>query len=264
MVLSKDFSDLHDGDKGECWHKALKTPEKNSIKNEFRKIEDELQATKAEMFISNRKVIQVREEERRRIARDLHDETAQLLAALNLELEILISGNQKSREYILEKLKAIRKYACQALQELRHISHELYPSVLDNLGLIPALKELVRETNSRGILQAELRVAGQVRKLEEENNLVIFRIAQQALNNIWQHSGSSRARIKLTFEEDKVILSVVDRGRGFNVQRETEDAVLRGCLGLIGMQENARLAHARLKIRSRSGLGTVVSLDLDC
>ena len=180
-----------------------------------------------------KRITQVQEEERKRVARELHDDTAQSLAILSLELDALISNGEGCSARSLERLQAIKANTDRTMQDIRRYSHELHSSLLDHLGLTAALEQLVQENNERDGLLAELDIQGKERKLPEEVELALFRITQQALRNIWQHAQATEAQVTLRYLPDKVELAVSDNGKGFNPEAAGEAAVKRGSLGLV-------------------------------
>jgi len=195
------------------------------------------------------------------VARELHDDAAQSMAILSLELDSLISGNKMCSEESLERLKVIKANTDLTMQNIRRYSHELHSSLLDHLGLTAALDQLVEENNERDGLSVELEIQGQERKLSEDIELALFRIAQQALRNIWQHAQATKARVTLRYLPDKIILTIIDNGKGFKPDVESEAAIKRGSLGLVSMKERAHLIEADLTIESRLNIGTKISLE---
>jgi len=210
-----------------------------------------------------KRITRVQEEERKRIARELHDEAAQSMSILSLELDALISRGEMCSEKSLERLQAIKENTDRTMQNIRRYSHELHSSILDHLGLNAALEQLVEETNERDGLVAELEIQGEERKLGQDIELALFRITQQALRNIWQHAGATEVRVTLRYLEDKLKLTVADNGKGFDTEKESRAAVERGSLGLVSMNERAYLIGADLKIESSLNRGTTVSVDLN-
>ena len=208
-----------------------------------------------------RMLIEVQEEERKRISRDLHDETAQYLALLTLEVDNLITKQASLSPEAIASLRKFKDTAEQALKEVRRYSHELRPSVLEHFGLREALELIINESNERSRTRTEFHVVGQEFRLAEEVELVLFRITQEALNNIHKHSQAAVAQVKLEFHPQKIRLTVSDNGRGFNIHQEIVPEGLGG-LGIVGMKERASLIGADINIRSSIGKGTTVSVDL--
>jgi PAS domain S-box-containing protein len=208
------------------------------------------------------KITQVQEEERKRIAYELHDDTAQYLAIVKLEIDSIIqSGKIKSPE-ILEKLKYLEKDAGRAVDDVRRYSHELRPGVLEHLGLVAALDQIIEDIGKLKQLRVELTVEGEERPLSEDVKLGLFRIAQEALNNCRKHSKTLEAVVILRFREKRLEMVIRDDGIGFDIQEARGRTGLRGSLGLMSMQERAKLIGANLKMESQPGKGTTVSLEI--
>ena len=191
------------------------------------------------------------EAERRRLARDLHDEVNQSLTGLLLRLEAAREGAPPELETELAQTKAL---ANQAMQELLSLARQLRPTALDDLGLAAAVAGQVKQL-SRGEIEAEFAADGDFSDLDDDTQLVVYRVAQEALSNATRHSGAEH--ITATLSRDGragVELEVVDDGRGFAFD-ESE-----GGLGIAGMRERALLIGAKLTIESRPGHGTTVRL----
>ncbi len=208
-----------------------------------------------------RKLLEVQEAERKRVARELHDDTAQNLALIELQIDNLLQQQERLPSEVLEKLKKLRENIDRTQQDVRRYSHELRPGVLDYLGLEPALEGLVEDLNSRKILKAELKIEGQGQRLKEEVELALFRVAQEATNNIRKHSQATQAKIVLEYARDRVHLTISDNGKGFKTEENPGAESARG-MGLIGMQERAQLINAKLNIESILGQGTKVSIEV--
>ena len=205
-----------------------------------------------------RDVTNAQEEERTRIARELHDDTAQSLVLLCRGLDVARSGAEDG------KLDEMRGLADSILEGVRRFSRDLRPSILDDLGLLPAIEWVAGEASERGVVKASVDVVGEPRRLSAEAELVLFRIAQEALRNAEKHAGDCNARITIEFRDEDVQLSATDDGSGF-AYAETRSA-REGKLGLLGMRERAELLGADFQIESTVGGGTsvrVVLRDID-
>jgi two-component system sensor histidine kinase DegS len=206
-------------------------------------------------------VTRAQEEERRRIARELHDDTAQDLIIILRQVDKLSSAAGLSVENS-ELLKELREKTSKVLDEVHRFSQDLRPSVLDDLGLLPALEWLTSDLTEHLGIAVEMKVRGTVRRFSPEIELVLFRITQEALRNVWKHSGASRAWVSLEFGDDKAVLTIKDEGKGFRLPERIEDLAVAGKLGLTGMQERAQLIGGRLGIKSAPGKGTTVTLEV--
>jgi two-component system, NarL family, sensor histidine kinase UhpB len=199
--------------------------------------------------------VQAQEEERARIARELHDETAQVLTAFSLDLATLRNNVSKSQETIqmVDRLQALCKQMSQGLYRL---VHDLRPAQLDDLGLIPAVQYLKDSYALQG-LEVSVEVEGQDRRLDSIVETVLFRVVQEALNNILRHAQASQAQVLVQFLPRSVNLKVIDSGIGFNPELPLTPP--HGW-GLAGMHERVDLIGGQLKIGSAPGTGTTVEV----
>jgi two-component system, NarL family, sensor histidine kinase UhpB len=193
---------------------------------------------------SARRALAAQEAERRRIARELHDEIGQALTAVVLQLDRAEDPNGVAQA---------RQTVRASLEEVRGIVRRLRPEALDDLGLPSALAALTNDVKRRTGLRVERRIAAGLPPLDPEEELVIYRVAQEALTNVVRHAAVSHARLALGIDEGRVQLEVTDAGAGF----ESADGT-----GLLGMRERALLIGAELEIRSSVGRGTLVRLRL--
>jgi two-component system sensor histidine kinase UhpB len=196
--------------------------------------------------------LQAQEQERARVARDLHDEVNQSLTGLLLRLEAAREAAPPELEAELEETKAL---ANQAMRELLSLARQLRPTALDDLGLAAATAGQVEQL-SRGEIEAEFSVEGSFSDLGDDAQLVVYRVAQEALSNATRHSGAGHVTVGLRRSDvdGGVELEVVDDGRGFAF----DDS--EGGLGIAGMRERALLVGGELTIESRPGRGTAVRL----
>jgi len=195
--------------------------------------------------------LRAQEEERARVARDLHDEVNQSLTGLLLRLEAAREAAPPELEGELAETKAL---ANQAMTELLSLARQLRPTALDDLGLAAAVGGQVEQLG-RGEFETALKVEGDFSDLGGDAQLVVYRVAQEALSNAARHSGAGRVEVHLRRAgSDGVVLEVADDGRGFAF-----DESQRG-LGIAGMRERALLIGAELTIESRPGRGTTVRL----
>ncbi len=208
-------------------------------------------------------VLTAQEDERQRISRELHDDTAQSLLLISHRLDSLTSdpGVMMSTEERTQLLE-LRGLVVQTLADLRRLTQDLRPRILDDLGLIPALEWLADDLQKQRAIHTRVEVAGAPRRLTPEVELLAFRIAQEAVRNVRKHSEASACAITLTFDAGSVLLSVDDNGKGFELPQDMTDMANRGKLGLLGMQERAVLLGGALSVRSAPGAGTTVSVRL--
>jgi two-component system sensor histidine kinase UhpB len=197
--------------------------------------------------------LRAQEEERARVARDLHDEVNQSLTGLLLRLEAARDAAPPELEGELAETKAL---ANQAMTELLSLARQLRPTALDDLGLAAAIGGQVEQLG-RGEIDVRLETEGDFSGLSDDAQLVVYRVAQEALSNAGRHSGAEKVEVRLRRDEGGgVVLEVADDGRGFAFEKSE-----RG-LGLAGMRERALLIGGRLTIESRPGHGTTVRLNV--
>ena len=204
----------------------------------------------------------VQEEERRRIARELHDGLGQNLTALKIQLEILTLEAQRTGSALGPKVAAVLSGATQILEEARELSHLLRPQILDDLGLEPALRWLGRTLSERAGLEVEVDTIGIEDRLEPELETVIFRVVQEALTNVVKHAKAPTVRVELERMGPWAVLSVTDRGCGFDVDQVFgREAVPKGS-GLGNIRDRVELFGGKLNIRTASGRGTRIEVRL--
>jgi two-component system sensor histidine kinase UhpB len=205
----------------------------------------------AERRRSGRLVLRAQEEERRRLARDLHDEVNQALTAILLRLQAL---SQAAPAELDDELSELKRLVNQAMRELLQLARQLRPTALDDHGLVPAMTSHVRRFASQTGIQADLRTQGELAALAPDQEIAVYRIAQEALANVARHAGASRVELDLNASKAGLQLTVQDDGRGFDTENR------RTGLGLDGMAERARLVGGELTINSVPGVGTRLSV----
>jgi two-component system, NarL family, sensor histidine kinase UhpB len=207
----------------------------------------------AERRRSSSAALQAQEEERARVARDLHDEVNQSLTGLLLRLE---AARENAPPQLADELTETKVLANRAMQELLSLARQLRPTALDDLGLVAAIAGQVEEAGSRPELRASFRSEGDFGDLESDVQLVVYRVAQEALSNATRHSNAGQVEVELRRQDDSVELTVSDDGKGFAF------AAAEGGLGLQGMRERALLVGGELGVTSRPGSGTTVRLQI--
>jgi len=206
--------------------------------------------------------VRAQEEERKRIARELHDDTAQVIGSLSRQLDNFIRKKGYLPADDIFFLKYMQVQLHRGLQEVHRFSHDLRPSILDDLGLLPTLRSLVKETKERAGIETDLKVFGIERRFTPEIELLVFRIVQEALSNIRRHAQASKTQLVIEFAEGKTKVTISDNGRGFELPCRVDDLPRSGKLGLAGMQERARLLGGTLELQSTPGKGTTLILEM--
>jgi len=203
-------------------------------------------------------VTKAQEEERQRIAQELHDDTIQDLVLLLHQIDIFMSTNKHLSRRDTRLLEELRNQISKISAEVRRFTQDLRPSVLDDLGLMPALEWLVSDVSKYFGIEIEVSIIGEIKRFPPETELVLFRIVQEALRNVWKHSKATRTWITTEFTEDRTIITVKDNGAGFEMPEEIEDLTTTGKLGLLGMQERVQLVGGHIKLESEAGKGTTI------
>ncbi|MDK2927763.1 MAG: two-component system, NarL family, sensor histidine kinase DegS [Bacillota bacterium] len=208
------------------------------------------------------RVIQAQEEERRRVARDLHDGLAQQLASALLELQVTQRLLQEDIDKARSELETVEKIIRSGLRETRDVIFNLRPPSLDNLGLKAAVDNLAVQVEERTGLNVTVTVHGEEQRLEATMLSCVFRIIQEALNNVVKHAEATQAQVRIEFNPAFLAVRVVDNGKGFVPEKGVAKAAGGEHLGLLGMRERAELIGAALRIKSTPGRGTRVELHL--
>jgi signal transduction histidine kinase len=207
-------------------------------------------------------VTRAQEEERKRIARELHDETIQSLAALALDIQAVTRSKPRLSEGVLRRIDELRRKTNNVIDGVRRFSYELRPEVLDQLGLIVALEALTNELSKTSRIRAHVEVTGVERRLSSDLELALFRIVQEAIQNVRKHSGASRVAVIVNYDLDNIRLTISDNGKGFITGEGVTDLASQGKLGLIGMEERVRLFNGKLTFRSNPGKGATIIAEI--
>jgi signal transduction histidine kinase len=209
-----------------------------------------------------REITRAQEAERKRIARELHDDTAQLLGSLSRQLDNLIRKKHGFAPNEVLILKDLQAQLNRGVQGVDRFVQDLRPSLLDDLGLIPAVRSLARGLQESDGIGVDLKVLGGERRFSPEVELLLFRIVQEALNNTRRHAQASEAQVVVEFAEDRTKVTITDNGRGFELPGRLDDFTRSGKLGLAGMQERAQLLCGTLEAKSTPGKGTTVMVEV--
>lgn len=207
-------------------------------------------------------ILHVQEEERKRISRELHDEIGQALAAINTHFALVQrerAGKQDSA--FRTEIADVEKMLVGAIERMHSFARALRSAALDDLGLLPALRAYLKDFAERtGLLVRFERAAADI-PLNAEQKTALFRIAQESLANVAKHAQATEVVVMLGFTKDKIQLQIKDNGKGF-AARQQRAAAEKNRLGLLGMQERARLVNGRCLVRSVSGCGTTITVEI--
>jgi len=205
-----------------------------------------------------RQVLQAQEEERKRLARELHDDASQQILLLTHGVDnIAYKAERYSPQELRNELGKLYELSQQTYQNIKHYAQALRPSILDDLGLVAAIKWLAEEIHKLSGIEIQVK-ADNIPLLPPETQLVLFRIVQESLNNVHRHSGASEASIMVECQGAEIRVTISDNGRGFKLPRQLSEFAGQGKLGLTGMAERARLIGGEVEVGSQIGKGTTV------
>jgi signal transduction histidine kinase len=205
------------------------------------------------------KLFQTQEEERRRIARELHDEAGQALTAIKLGLDRLEEHVPTGNTQMEGEIAEIRKMILQTSSEIRRLSYHLHPTLLSDLGLEPALNLYFKEVKKRTNLGVDFHMVGFDHRLNPEVETVFYRFSQEALTNTLKHAGAKHFRLSIVKSYPKIIFLAEDDGNGFEGRFTGNDQM---SLGLLGMRERAHLLGGTFQVRSKPGEGTRIRIEI--
>jgi len=208
-------------------------------------------------------ITRAQEEERKRIAQELHDDTVHALAIHARQIDILISMiNRLPKREVPLRLEELRQEASQIMQGVQRMSQDLRPAALDRLGLLPAVQWLASRIAEYSGMDIKVEFIGEERRLPDEVELVLFRIVQEALRNAWKHAEAKTTEVSVEFGEARIRIVISDNGKGFGAPKSLVDLPRSGKLGLAGMKERVDLVGGTLQITSKIGEGTTVIAEL--
>ncbi len=225
-------------------------------------LEKQVQERTARLEEVLRKVISAQEEERYRLARELHDETSQTLGALSIALERAEDGLQGAAPEPLEQIRQARAITVRLLEETRRLILDLRPTVLDDLGLEPAIRWYVETHLEEQGVAAVVEVDHPTPRLPKYIEVALYRVVQEAVNNITKHANAKHAHVRLAFPDSTVSVVITDDGRGFDVDQVVGPDRPVKSVGILGMQERVGLLNGRIQIRSQEGKGSEVSIEI--
>jgi PAS domain S-box-containing protein len=255
------------------------------IKNNADEIEGFLQVsrnvtaekkTEAKLKISNRqlmdesnrrkllskRLIGLLEDERRQIARELHDQMGQALTALRMGFKTIHERLNTADSPVRDIVESVEDMAVQNLVKLKNIAYELRPTILDNLGLVPSVRALVQDIEKTTGLRIHFFSQQVPEHMDPDKSLTLYRIVQEALNNIIRHAGATLVFINLVSKDNSILLGVEDNGVGFDPSRILPNATGKGLLGIVIMQERVFQVDGELRIDSQIGKGTHVLVEI--
>jgi two-component system sensor histidine kinase DegS len=204
-------------------------------------------------------IIRAQEEERKRVAREIHDGPAQSFANVVMRAEFCIKLLDREPVKVKDELYRIINLVQENLQDVRKIIFDLRPMVLDDLGLVPALKRYIEDYYSENGIFVDLTVSGKEQRLDSSIELTLFRVVQESLTNVRKHANAKEVIIKIEFLPRKINVVIRDNGFGFDIENISSQMKGTG-FGLIGMRERIQLLRGKMDIKSVKGLGTEISI----
>lgn len=218
----------------------------------------QLETSNQELRVLSERAINAQEEERKRIARSLHDDTGQSLSSLIINLERLENHIPTDSNELVNRLRSIHQMATESLECLRTLIYDLRPAILDDLGLLSAIRWYARTNLEEAGIQVALKFPDELPTLPQPLTTTLFRITQEGVNNIIRHSQAKNACISLDVQENEVYLRIKDDGHGFDPTRINNEAVYVQHWGLLGIQERIELVGGKMSISSDPAHGTTL------
>jgi two-component system sensor histidine kinase UhpB len=225
---------------------------------DLRRLYLEVQESRAQLRALSRRLLSVAEDERARIAREIHDELGQMLSALTLDLGWLASKLSTEAPAFSEKVAGMIALVDVITERVQAIAANLRPAILDDLGLAPALEWLVQKFQQRGGIECDLELPDADLNLDSDRATTVFRLVQEALTNVARHAGATHVAISLAKDTDRLVLDVQDNGRGIRPQEITAST----SLGLVGMRERVNRWGGRFEIAGSEGQGTRLHVEV--
>lgn len=248
-----DFSDIDDPVGG--------IKEIQSLQRKLRTMAQKVHSTQQSMKDYIGAITDAQEEERRRLARELHDDTLQSLIALKQRVQLAQKSAQDvSTQHALAELHSIAE---QTIEDLRRTTRALRPIYLEDLGLVTALDMLAREMMEIVDMDVRFSQSGLEQRLKPSVELALYRMAQEAFSNVARHAEASKVEMNIRFADHQVVLEIADNGTGFTMPTSPAEFASLGHFGLLGMHERADLIGAELKIRSMPGKGTQITITVN-
>ncbi|MDI7261197.1 MAG: sensor histidine kinase [Thermodesulfobacteriota bacterium] len=207
-------------------------------------------------------IIDAQENERRRISRELHDEIGQALTAIKFNLDMIDKDLPQTSFILRERLGEAKSLSNRTLTAMRQLSMDLRPTMLDDLGLIPTLRWYIQNFSNRLNIHSHFQAIGFDEKLPPQIETAFYRILQEALNNISKHAEASQIEISLEQRDSMVYASIIDNGRGFDLDKLLHPESPERGFGIIGMKERISLLRGHIDIQSKPGFGTHIHIEV--
>ncbi|OGN75346.1 MAG: hypothetical protein A2X25_01335 [Chloroflexi bacterium GWB2_49_20] len=242
----------------------MKNPDADtvSLASALHSLVSQLEERNQELHALSGRAIYAQEEERKNIARSLHDDTGQALTMLIISLDQLEAHLPAQHGDLIQDVQAARQLAANALAELRRIVFGLRPAILDDLGLVSAIRWYARSNLEAAGIHIDVDAPEPMPELPPQISITLFRISQEAVNNILRHAAARSVHIHISLEAQSICLDVIDDGRGFDMQAVSDEALQSHHLGLLGLRERAELLGGEILLDSTPGRGTCLQVCL--
>jgi signal transduction histidine kinase len=211
-------------------------------------------------FLS-RRILSVQEEEKKRISRDLHDLIAQMLSSINIRLDTLRTDLTANAKGLNRDIQSTQRLVRKSVDIVHRFARELRPAVLDDLGLVAALRSFVKTYSRQTRVQVDITVFAGIAHLGNNECTVLYRVAQEALGNVSRHARANRVDLSIRKHGDSVSMLIKDNGRSFDVQKVLQGRKRKG-LGLLGMRERVEMVGGTFTVVSVPGTGTTIRADI--
>jgi signal transduction histidine kinase len=214
-----------------------------------------------QLRLLSRQLLSAQEEERKMISRELHDQIAQTLTGINIRLASLKTGATRNNKGLQKKISSTQRLVEKSVDIVHRFARELRPTVLDDLGLIPALHSFVKIFSKRTRILVRLKVFAGVEQLDNNKRTILYRVAQEALTNVGRHAQAGRVEVSIQKLRDRVCMIIKDDGKSFNVERALH-ANGGKHLGLLNMRERLEMVGGSFGVESTPGKGTTLQAQI--
>ncbi len=215
---------------------------------------------KKELQLLSSHIISIQEKERRRISRELHDEAGQALTAMKINIEMMENNIPGSSTNIRKRLAETKQLVTHTLHEIRSLAFDLRPSSLDHFGALAAIREYSKNYSERTNINVKVRGENIVERFSPEIDILLYRCAQEALNNVTKHSEATNVTIEIVQEEQEIHMRIKDNGKGFDIKEPFEENMNGAGIGLFGMKERVSLLNGSLRIHSEENKGSELEI----
>ena len=240
---------------------ASMTRELEQSEHHYRQLLGQARLMEEDLRKLSNQILHVQEEERGRLSRELHDEVGQALALMELNLAILANNGSMEATFLNQKIADTQHLLASTRETVHRFARELRPAMLDELGLLPALRAYLKGFAHRTGLQVCFAGASEAENLNPEQKTVLYRVAQEGLTNVAKHAHAHRVHVSLRALRNRIQMQIKDDGRGFLVDRRPATPAIKR-LGLLGMRERVRLIHGQCSVNSARGKGTTIVVEV--